>query len=91
MNKPEYLTAQQYAEKLGVSRRVVNRLLLEERIPGAIRFGSGDKAPWMIPADSVPAPGVRGPKATWEEGPGSDTTNGNEGQVDNEKPRGQRQ
>ena len=46
-----YESAQQAAERLGVSIRTIRRWAKEERIPGAVRQGRS----WMIPADFVPA------------------------------------
>jgi hypothetical protein len=44
----DYMTAQQAAEKWGVSLRWVQTYLKNERIDGVIRFGHA----WMIPVDS---------------------------------------
>jgi hypothetical protein len=44
----DYMTAQQAAEKWGVSLRWVQTYLKNERIDGAIRFGWA----WMIPKDT---------------------------------------
>ena len=44
----DYLTAQQAAEKWGVSLRWVQTYLKNERIEGAIRFGHA----WMIPKNN---------------------------------------
>lgn len=43
-----YITAQQAAEKWGVSLRYVQRLMSENRISGAKKYGRS----WMIPADA---------------------------------------
>ena len=45
----DYVTAQQTAEKWGVSLRRVQAYLKEERIDGAIKF----HRVWMIPKDAV--------------------------------------
>lgn len=42
----EYLSIRQTAEKWGVSKRRVQRLCAEERIPGAIKIDSS----WVVPA-----------------------------------------
>jgi excisionase family DNA binding protein len=44
----DYMTAQQAAEKWGVSLRWVQTYLKNGRIDGAIRFGRA----WMIPKDT---------------------------------------
>lgn len=44
-----YLTIKEMAEKWGVTRRRVQTLCSEGRIPGATRFGNE----WAIPADTV--------------------------------------
>lgn len=44
----DYITAQQAAEKWGVSLRWVQTYLKNERINGVIRFGHA----WMIPKDA---------------------------------------
>jgi hypothetical protein len=44
----DYLTAQQAAEKWGISLRWVQTYLKQDRIEGAIRFGHA----WMIPKDA---------------------------------------
>ena len=44
----EYLSVRQIAEKWGISRRRVQTLCTEGRIPGAMRVGSY----WAIPADA---------------------------------------
>lgn len=44
-----YLTIKEIAEKWGVTRRRVQTLCSEGRIPGATRFGNE----WAIPADTV--------------------------------------
>lgn len=44
----EYITAQQAADKWGVSLRWVHKYLKDGRIEGAIRFGWV----WMIPKDA---------------------------------------
>ncbi len=44
----EYLSIRQTAEKWGLSRRRVQVLCVEERIPGAMRVGNY----WVIPADA---------------------------------------
>lgn len=44
----EYLSVRQIAEKWDISRRRVQTLCTEGRIPGAMRVGSY----WVIPADA---------------------------------------
>ena len=44
----EYLTPEQYAERVGRKRAIVVRLCLDHRIPGARQVG----ARWIIPADA---------------------------------------
>ena len=44
----EYLSISQTAEKWGISRRRVQRLCSEERIPGVTKIGSY----WAVPADA---------------------------------------
>ena len=44
----EYLTVQETAEKWGVSRRMVQQLCVNGRIPGARKFTRA----WAIPADA---------------------------------------
>lgn len=44
----EYLSISQTAEKWDVTRRRVQRLCLEGRIPGATKIGSY----WAVPADA---------------------------------------
>jgi len=44
----DYLTAQQAAEKWGISLRWVQTYLKQDRIEGAVRFGHA----WMIPTNA---------------------------------------
>ena len=44
-----YMTVAEFSEKWGISLRQVQRLLAENRIPGAQKHGRS----WMIPADAV--------------------------------------
>lgn len=44
----EYLSVKQTAEKWGISGRRIQRLCVEERIPGAVKIGSY----WAVPADA---------------------------------------
>ncbi len=44
----EYLSISQTAEKWGITRRRIQRLCSEGRIPGATKIGSY----WAIPADA---------------------------------------
>ena len=45
----EYLSVKQTAEKWGISKRRIQTLCVEERIPGAVRIGNY----WAIPQDAV--------------------------------------
>lgn len=58
----DYMTVKEYAEKLGCSIRNVQRLLKDERIPGAKKMGRD----WIIPANVWPTPGEKGPLSEWE-------------------------
>lgn len=44
-----YIKIQELSQIWGISERRINALLLQERIPGAIKFGTT----WAIPADAV--------------------------------------
>lgn len=44
----EYISTAEAAEKWGVKPRYVQRLLSENRVPGAVRYGNC----WMVPADA---------------------------------------
>ncbi len=44
----DYVSIKQIAEKWGISKRRVQLLCAEERIPGAVRIGNY----WAIPADA---------------------------------------
>lgn len=49
-----YLTVQEYAERLGVSRSTADRLLAGGHVQGAARKTPGVKnSPWMIPEAAV--------------------------------------
>ena len=43
-----YITAKEAAERWGISLRYVQRLLLEQRIPGARKY----QRSWLVPADA---------------------------------------
>ena len=49
MDNIRYLSAQDVSKQWGISKRRVQSLCVEERIPGAVRIGNM----WAIPADSV--------------------------------------
>jgi hypothetical protein len=44
-----FLSASQYAARLGVSKRRVEVLAAKGRLKGAQRLGAGPLAPWIIP------------------------------------------
>jgi len=50
-NPNQYVTAKEYAEFINKTRQRVNQLLLEGKIPGAIRIGTM----WAIPSRAVVA------------------------------------
>ena len=56
----DYISVQQAAVKWGISERRVQKLLEENRIDGALRFGHA----WMIPkaADKPPDAGIKSGK-----------------------------
>ena len=56
----EYLSTREAAERRGVSLRHVQRLLHENRIPGARKYGVS----WLIPADADKPPDLRGVETT---------------------------
>lgn len=45
----DYLSTRETAEKWGVSLRYVQKLIEDNRIPGARKFGVS----WLLPADAV--------------------------------------
>lgn len=49
----KFLSANQYAETLGVSKRRVQILCKNGRIKGALQLGEGPLAAWMIPTGAV--------------------------------------
>jgi excisionase family DNA binding protein len=56
---PAVITAEQAAEKLGVSLRRMQALLKQRRIPGARLVGGRI---WQVPDNFTVTPGKRGPK-----------------------------
>lgn len=56
-----YMTAQQAAEKWGISDRRVRILCSEGKISGAVREGRG----WMIPADAKKPEDGRFTRTIW--------------------------
>ena len=58
-----YLSTEEIAKKWGVQQRQVQKLLAEERIQGAVKFGRV----WMIPADAVKPSDPRGNMSSYDE------------------------
>lgn len=58
----DFVTVKEYAKLIGSSEKVIRRLLIQDRIPGAVKMGRD----WLIPADAIPIPGKKGPAAQWE-------------------------
>jgi excisionase family DNA binding protein len=63
-----YETAQETAERLGVSRSRVLRYLRDGRMPGAVKLGEGHRGQWLVPKDSRPVPASMGPAPKWAKG-----------------------
>ena len=57
-----YVSSKEAAEQLGVSLRTVQSLLARGLIAGAVRLGTGPRAPWAIPTPVVRIRADRGPK-----------------------------
>ena len=51
--EPPHFTATEVAERLGVSRRYVYKLIALGRLKGAYRAWNDERAPWFIPVQSV--------------------------------------
>lgn len=55
MKRQQYISAQELGEKWGISKRRVNQLCVDGRIPGAQKVGQS----WTIPADVRKPAGLR--------------------------------
>ncbi len=58
----QYLSSAEAAEQLGVSVRTLQSLLARGLIVGAVRLGTGPRAPWARPTPVVRIRADRGPK-----------------------------